>query len=117
MTVGASKAATTIRHKPALAPSLQPRPAPTARALPSELVAQRGPFWMPIRGPDPTPIDTAPSLVFPEGPDKVSPLLDLVGGGHSPSVAVKQPSECDFQEMRVEAARHAPAVSPLKVAP
>src|SRR3954470_2628480 len=58
MTAGASKAATTITHKPALAPSPQPRPAPTARALPPELVAQRGPFWMPIRGPDPTPIDT-----------------------------------------------------------
>ena len=58
MTVGASKAATTITHKPALAPSPQPRPAPTARALPSELVAQRGPFWMPIRGPNPTPIDS-----------------------------------------------------------
>jgi hypothetical protein len=36
----------------------QPRPAPTVRALPVELAAQRGPFWMPIRGPNPTPIDT-----------------------------------------------------------
>ena len=33
-------------------------PAPKARALPVELAAQRGPFWMPIRGPNPTPIDT-----------------------------------------------------------
>src|SRR6267378_8616701 len=43
--------------QPALAPSPQPRPAPTVRALPVELAAQRGPFWMPIRGPNPTPID------------------------------------------------------------
>src|SRR5258707_15568732 len=43
--------------QPALAPSPQPRPAPTVRALPAELAAQRGPFWMPIRGPNPTPID------------------------------------------------------------
>jgi hypothetical protein len=28
------------------------------RALPVELAAQRGPYWMPIRGPNPTPIDT-----------------------------------------------------------
>ena len=33
-------------------------PAPKARALPVELAAQRGPFWMPIRGPNPTPIDS-----------------------------------------------------------
>jgi hypothetical protein len=45
--------------QPALAPSPQPRPAPTVRALPPELAVQRGPFWMPIRGPNPTPIDTA----------------------------------------------------------
>src|SRR5471032_2895895 len=57
MTVGASRAEPTITHKPALAPSPQPRPAPTARVLPAEPAAQRGPFWMPIRGPDPTPID------------------------------------------------------------
>src|SRR5277367_2098447 len=44
--------------QPALAPSPQPRPAPTVRALPAELAVQRGPFWMPIRGPNPTPIDT-----------------------------------------------------------
>jgi DNA replication protein DnaC len=49
---GASRAAATITKQPALAPSPQPRPAPTARALPSGLVARRGPFWMPIRGPD-----------------------------------------------------------------
>src|SRR5476649_426118 len=57
MTVGDSKAAMMIKH-PALAPSPQPRPAPTVRALPVELAVQRGPFWMPIRGPNPTPIDT-----------------------------------------------------------
>jgi hypothetical protein len=45
---------------PALAPSPQPRPAPTARALPSEAAAQRGPFWMLIPDPDPTPIDMWP---------------------------------------------------------
>src|SRR6266436_5542092 len=56
-TPGASKAAMMIKQ-PALAPSPQPRPAPTVRALPAELAAQRGPFWMPIRGPNPTPIDT-----------------------------------------------------------
>src|SRR6185437_15287621 len=55
-TVGASKAAVIIKQ-PALAPSPQPRPAPTARALPPKLVDQRGPFWVPIRGPIPTPID------------------------------------------------------------
>src|SRR4029079_7537566 len=38
----------------ALALSPQPRPAPTARALPLKLVDQRGPFWVPIRGPIPT---------------------------------------------------------------
>ena len=47
------------QRQPALAPSPQPRPAPTARALPPELVAQRGPFWMPIRGPVPMPIDNS----------------------------------------------------------
>lgn len=31
---------------------------PTVRALPAELAAPRGPFWMPIRGPNPTPMDT-----------------------------------------------------------
>src|SRR6185437_11302825 len=43
--------------QPALAPSPQPRPAPTTRALPAECADQRGPFWMPIRGPTRTPID------------------------------------------------------------
>src|SRR6516162_4111271 len=51
-TAGASRTVLTITKQPALAPSPQPRPAPTARALPSALVAQRGPFWAPIRGPD-----------------------------------------------------------------
>src|SRR5258705_9935643 len=49
-----------VIKQPALAPSPQPRPAPTVRALPAELAAQRGPFWMPIRGPNPTPIDSTP---------------------------------------------------------
>jgi hypothetical protein len=43
------------------APSPQPRPAPTPRALPAKHADQRGPSWMPIRGPIPTPIDTCPS--------------------------------------------------------
>jgi hypothetical protein len=30
-----------------------------ARALPLKLVDQRGPFWVPIMGPIPTPIDTS----------------------------------------------------------
>jgi hypothetical protein len=42
------KAATTIKQ-PALAPSPQPRPPPTTRALPAKHADQRGPFWMPIR--------------------------------------------------------------------
>src|SRR6516164_11562845 len=46
-----------IIKQAALAPSPQPRPAPTARALPPKRVDQRGPFWVPIRGPIPTPID------------------------------------------------------------
>src|SRR5258708_30063889 len=49
--------------QPALAPSPQPRPAPTVRALPAELAAQRGPFCMPIRGPNPTPIDTRQQFI------------------------------------------------------
>ncbi len=40
---GASKAAMMIKQ-PALAPSPQPRPAPTVRALPAELAVQRSPF-------------------------------------------------------------------------
>ena len=50
-------------RQPALAPSPQPRPAPTARALTAKIVAQRGPFWTPIRGPNPTPIDTPSSTL------------------------------------------------------
>jgi DNA replication protein DnaC len=57
MTVGASKAAPTITQQPALAPSPQPRPAPTARALIVRNEKRGGPFWMPIWGPNPTPID------------------------------------------------------------
>src|SRR3982074_1524751 len=66
MTAGASRAATTITPQPALAPSLQPRPAPTGRALPPELVVQEdqswtlivGQCWTPIVGQNWTPIDT-----------------------------------------------------------
>jgi hypothetical protein len=39
----------------------------TVQALPAELVVQRGPFWMPIRGPNPTPIDTNTLLVNAAG--------------------------------------------------
>ena len=38
----------TITLQPALAPSPQPRPAPTVRALPPKPVAQRGQNWAPI---------------------------------------------------------------------
>ena len=48
--VGASKCAATITRPPALASSRHPRPTPTARALPSGLVARRGQNWTPIRG-------------------------------------------------------------------
>jgi hypothetical protein len=34
-----------------------------ARALIVRNVGRRGPFWMPIRGPDRTPIDTRPPLM------------------------------------------------------
>src|SRR5437764_6062686 len=57
MTAGGSRAATTITRQPALAPSPQPRPAPTGRALIAQNVGKGGPFWMPIRGPDCMPID------------------------------------------------------------
>ncbi len=49
MRAGDSKAATMIKQ-PALATSPQSRPAPTTRALPSNLVVQRGQNWTPIRG-------------------------------------------------------------------
>src|SRR3982074_2417231 len=71
MTVGDSKAAMMIKH-PALAPSPQPRPAPTVRALPAELAVQRGPFWMPIRGPNPTPIDSLDLAFLIDAEDKGS---------------------------------------------
>src|ERR1700730_989027 len=41
----------------ALAPPPQPRPAPTGQALIARNVGQGGPYWMPIGGPDRTPID------------------------------------------------------------
>src|SRR5437868_548090 len=62
MTAGGSRAATTITRQPALAPSPQPRPAPTGRALIAQNVGRGGPFWMPIRGPDQTPIDIVGSV-------------------------------------------------------
>src|SRR5450755_1758265 len=82
MTVGASRAEPTITLQPALAPSPQPRPAPTARALPAEPAAQRGPFWMPIRGPDPTPIDSmnARCLGGRIVSAQTSALIDAMGG-------------------------------------
>src|SRR5262249_26070695 len=62
-TAGASRAAQTIKSPPALAPSSQPRPAPTARALPPKPAAQRGPFWMPIGGPNSTPIGSVDAVL------------------------------------------------------
>src|SRR5439155_2608794 len=59
----------------------QPRPAPTARALPPKPAAQRGPFWMPVGGPNPTPIDTDTLL-------GAMNLRQSGGGGHWPSKAV-----------------------------
>jgi hypothetical protein len=56
MTVGDSKAATTITQT-ALVSSPQPRPAPTRRALPPSHAVQRGQNWKPIRGPIWAPID------------------------------------------------------------
>src|SRR5215469_11921927 len=62
MTVGDSKAATTIK-RPALVSSPLSRPAPTSRALPPKPAAQRGQNWKPIRGQIWEPIDSvAPSL-------------------------------------------------------
>src|ERR1700738_4370405 len=55
-TGGASKAAMTITQ-PALVSSPQSRPAPTRRALPSKLAAQRGQNWTPIQGQYCKPID------------------------------------------------------------
>src|ERR1700730_6243882 len=56
MTAGDSKAAMTITQ-PALVSSPQSRPAPTRRALPSKLAAQRGQNWTPIQGQICKPID------------------------------------------------------------
>src|SRR6476646_2887279 len=56
MRAGGSKAATMIKQ-PALAPSPQPRPAPTARALPPKSAVQGGQNWTPIRGQICKPID------------------------------------------------------------
>jgi hypothetical protein len=55
--VECSKAELTINRQPALDPSPQPRPAPTGRALIAQNAKRRGPCWMPIGGPDWTPID------------------------------------------------------------
>jgi hypothetical protein len=53
----ASRAEPTITRQPALAPSPQPRPAPTGRTLIVRNAKRGGPSWMPIWGPDRTPID------------------------------------------------------------
>src|SRR5271170_6981686 len=63
MTAGASRAEPTITRQPALAPSPQSRPAPTGRTLIARNAKRGGPFWMPIRGPDPTPIDSVDVLM------------------------------------------------------
>ena len=54
----ASRAEPKITRQPALAPSPQPRPAPTGRTLIVRNAKRGGPPWMPIWGPDRTPIDT-----------------------------------------------------------
>ena len=64
MTAGASRAAATIKQ-PALAPSPQHPPAPTARALPPKPVAQRGQNWTPTRGQCWAPIDTSSPFTGP----------------------------------------------------
>src|ERR1700683_749612 len=58
MTARGSRAARTITRHPALPPSPQRRPDPTARALIDQSVERWGPSWMSIRGPDWAPIDT-----------------------------------------------------------
>src|SRR5436190_14032455 len=75
MTAGASKAAPTTIQQPALAPSPQPRPAPTGRALPPNLAAQGGQNWTPIRGQIWAPIDTPEvrSTAFPARPPDLPP--------------------------------------------
>src|SRR3954454_17287505 len=79
--------------QPALAPSPQPRPAPTTRALPAEHADQRGPFWMPIGGPSQTPIDRR-ALLFDVG-GSITTIDDLTrsSGGrrrpNSPSLAIR----------------------------
>src|SRR4051794_17989348 len=106
MTVGASKVVTMITHKPALAPSPQPRSAPTARALPPELFAQRGPFWMPIRGPDPTPIDTPANAsnigygVF----KRPASASKTTAAAHMTKMAWKTVIECPFPKLRSDSA-------------
>src|SRR5208282_5359427 len=76
MTAGASRAATKITSQPALAPSPQPRPAPTGRALIAQNVGKGGPFRMPIRGPDWMPIDNQDL-----GTDRLGVVEALESGG------------------------------------
>jgi hypothetical protein len=54
---GASRVELAITRQPALAPSPQPRAAPTGQALIARNVGRGGPYWMPIGGPDRTPLD------------------------------------------------------------
>ena len=58
---GASRVELAITRQPALAPSPQPRAAPTGQALIARNVGRGGPYWMPIGGPDRTPLDTSGS--------------------------------------------------------
>src|ERR1700688_1613623 len=84
MTAGVSRAATTITRQPALAPSPQPRPAPTGRALIAQNVRRGGPFWTPIRGPDRMPTDTAAPLARRQPGDRAPLIMEV-----NPSIPVK----------------------------
>src|SRR5277367_5535761 len=57
MTAGASRVELKITRQPVLAPSPQPRPAPTARALPPKHAGKGGQNWTPIGGQIWKPID------------------------------------------------------------
>src|SRR5277367_1666571 len=60
MTAGASRVELKITRQPVLAPSPQPRPAPTARALPPKHAGKGGQNWTPIGGQICKPIDSSP---------------------------------------------------------
>src|ERR1700681_851490 len=108
MTAGASRAATTITPQRALAPSPQPRPAPTGRALPPELVVQEdqswtlivGQCWTPIVGQNWTPID---NCLLGEYPRRRSELASHHAGAHKRrSAAVLRKCRLDIRAPQSE---------------